>query len=268
MFGRLASRSLKRRKEIALSNLKRVFFTLPDDAIERIRIKNFENLGINVVEFLRFPFLSENEISDRFTIEGKEFFEEILREGKGAIALGFHFANWEITGVTSKLLDHNIVALARPLKKHAVLNGFLNKLRSRTGLTIMVNQNTSKEVMRLLKDNQIVAILGDQREKSSRGVFVDFFGTKVSTSKGLAAIGMKTGAAVIPVYAVRKGFLRYHFVCGAPIRMERKGNIEELIEKNMRKVNAVLEGIVTEYPDEWFWVHRRWPKSTYGNNPL
>ena len=165
-----------------------------------------------------------------------------------------------MTGIISKLLGRDIIALARPLKRRVLLNNFLNNLRASTGLTIIVNENTGKEVMKLLKENKIVAILGDQREKSSRGVFVELFGTKVSTSKGVAAIGMKTGTAVIPVYAVRKGFLRYTFVCSKPIEMERKGNIEELIEKNTRKINAFLETIIRQYPDEWFWVHRRWGK--------
>ena len=71
-------------------------------------------------------------------------------------------------------------------------------------------------VMKLLKENKIVAILGDQREKRSRGVFVELFGTKVPTSKGTAMIAMKTGAPVIPVYAVRKGFLALHFCMWQP----------------------------------------------------
>jgi KDO2-lipid IV(A) lauroyltransferase len=71
-------------------------------------------------------------------------------------------------------------------------------------------------------------------------------------------IAMKTGAPVIPIYAVRKGFLRYTIVCANPIEMERTGNVGELIGKNTRKINAFLESIITQYPDEWFWVHRRW----------
>jgi KDO2-lipid IV(A) lauroyltransferase len=191
-------------------------------------------------------------------VEGREFFEEALLKGKGAIALGFHFGNWEVTGIVSKLLGHNIVALARPLKKQVLLNNFLNHLRESTGLTIIVNENTGRMVMRLLKENKLVAILSDQREKRSRGVFVELFGTKVPTSKGTAMIAMKTGAPVIPVYAVRKGFLSYTIVCANPIEMERTGNIEELVEKNTRKINVFLETIIREYPDEWFWVHSRW----------
>jgi KDO2-lipid IV(A) lauroyltransferase len=264
-IGRLAFILLRNRKIVALSNLKRVFTDFSDKEIKATTKSNFEKLGTNVVEFLLMPFIRDRQIPERFTVEGREFFEEALRKGKGAIALGFHFGNWEVTGIISKLLGHDIVALARPLKKQVLLNNFLNRLRRSTGLTIIVNENTGKEVMKLLKENKIVAILGDQREKRSRGVFVELFGTKVPTSKGTAMIAMKTGAAVIPVYAARKGFLRYTFVCGNPIEMERTGNIKELIEKNTRKINAFLETIIKQYPDEWFWVHRRWGRRNKNN---
>jgi Kdo2-lipid IVA lauroyltransferase/acyltransferase len=265
-IGRLAFIFLRNRKKVAISNIKRVFVDLPDEEITALAKSNFEKLGTNVIEFLLMPFIEDRHIHEKFTVEGKDFFEEALLKGKGAIALGFHFGNWEVTGIISKLLGHNIVALARPLKKQALLNNFLNRLRESTGLTIIVNENTGRTVMRLLKENKIIAILSDQREKRSRGVFVELFGAKVPTSKGTAMIAMKTGAPVIPVYAVRKGFLRYTFMCADPIEMERTGNIGELIEKNTRKINAFLENIITQYPDEWFWVHRRWGRRSKDNN--
>jgi KDO2-lipid IV(A) lauroyltransferase len=257
-IGKLAFILLRTRKKVALSNIKRVFTGLSDKEIKATAKSNFEKLGTNVIEFLLMPFIEDGQVCKRFTVEGREFFEEALLKGKGAIALGFHFGNWEVTGIVSKLLGHNIVALARPLKKQVLLNNFLNHLRESTGLTIIVNENTGRMVMRLLKENKLVAILSDQREKRSRGVFVELFGTKVPTSKGTAMIAMKTGAPVIPVYAVRKGFLSYTIVCANPIEMERTGNIEELVEKNTRKINVFLETIIREYPDEWFWVHSRW----------
>jgi len=245
-IGKLAFVVLQRRRNIACINIKRVFNELTDKEVMNLAKSNFEKLGINVIEFLLMPFIPKKEIPARFTIEGKAFFEEALQKGKGAIVLTFHFGNWEVSGIASKLLEWDIVALARPLKRRALLNTFLNDLRSLAGLTVIVNENTGLEVMRLLKKNKIIAILGDQREKSSRGVFVDFFGTKVSTSKGVAAIAMKTGTTVIPIHAVRKGFLRYTFVCSNPIEMERKGSIDESIGHNMRKVNAFLETIIRQ----------------------
>ena len=265
-LGRFAFIFLKSRRRVAISNIKRVFGNLSDKEIAAIAKSNFKKLGINVIEFLLMPYLGTEQIVERFSVEGREFVEEAFKKGRGVIALGFHFGNWEVTGIVSRLLEHNIIALARPLKKHLLLNSSLNSLRELTGLTIIVNENTGKEVMKLLKENKIVAILGDQREKRSRGVFVELFGTKVPTSKGVAMIGMKTGAAVLPIYAVRKGFLRYTFVCGKPLEMERAGNIECLVAKNTRKINAFLETIILKYPDEWFWVHRRWGRRSKNNN--
>ncbi len=265
-LGRFAFIFLRSRRRVAISNIKRVFGNLSDKEIAAIAKSNFKKLGINVIEFLLMPYLGTEQIAERFSVEGREFVEEAFKKGRGVIALGFHFGNWEVTGIVSRLLEHNIIALARPLKKHLLLNSSLNSLRELTGLTIIVNENTGKEVMKLLKENKIVAILGDQREKRSRGVFVELFGTKVPTSKGVAMIGMKTGAAVLPIYAVRKGFLRYTFVCGKPLEMERAGNIEYLVAKNTRKINAFLETIILKYPDEWFWVHRRWGRRSKNNN--
>lgn len=258
LLGAVGYAILKKRRNVAISNIQRAFPDHTPGQAAKIARNCFKNLGTNMIELLMVPFLPEEEVAQRFSFEPQDIAARTLGSGRGVIALTFHFGNWEIMGITSKLLNQPVVALARPLKKHVRLNAFLNRLRESTGLTIIVNENTAKEVLRLLKRNSIVAILGDHREKRSRGVFVDLFGHKVPTSKGTAMIGMKTGCPVVPCYPVRKGFLRYTIMCGEPIVMEREGDIEELIAKNTRKINAFLEDIIRRYPDEWFWVHQRW----------
>ena len=258
LFGSLGYAILRNRRNIAITNIQRAFPDRTRDEAVTIALSCFKKLGTNMIELLMAPFVPEDEVPRRFSFEPRDIAERTLGSGQGVIALTFHFGNWEIMGITSKLLNQPVVALARPLKKNIRLNAFLNGLRESTGLTIIVNENTAKEVMRLLKRKAIIAILGDHREKRSRGVFVDLFGHKVPTSKGTAMLGMKTGCPVVPCYPVRKGFLRYTIMCGEPIVMEREGDIEELIEKNTRKINAFLEDIIRQYPDEWFWVHQRW----------
>ncbi|MHB8109480.1 MAG: lysophospholipid acyltransferase family protein [Syntrophorhabdaceae bacterium] len=257
-LGKLGFITLRNRRKVAISNILRAFPDFTTGEAHNTALSCFQKLGTNAIELLMAPYLLPEEVPERFSFEPRDVAVKTLGAGRGVIALTFHFGNWEIMGITSKLLNQPVIALARPLKKHARLNAFLNSLRESTGLKIIVNTNTAKEVMRLLRKNAIIAILGDQREKRSRGVFVDFFGQKVPTSKGTAMIGMKTGCPVVPCYPVRKGFLRYTIVCGEPIIMEREGNIEELVEKNARKINAFLETIIRQYPDEWFWVHQRW----------
>jgi Kdo2-lipid IVA lauroyltransferase/acyltransferase len=261
-IGRGASFVLRKRRRVAVSNLKRVFAHLDEKDILAIARKCFENLGVNFVEAMVLPFVPEEELMRRFSIKDRHYVDEALALNKGMIALVFHYANWEIMGVASRFLERDIVVLARPLKRHQRINDFLNGLRGQTGLTVIPNANTGKDVMRYLKQNKIVAILGDQREKRSKGIWVEFFGDKAPTSKGIAMIGMKTGSPVVPFYFKREGFLRYTIVCSPALEMERKGNIEELIYRNMRKINAFLETVILESPEDWFWVHRRWGRKT------
>ncbi|HOP86170.1 MAG TPA: lysophospholipid acyltransferase family protein [Syntrophorhabdaceae bacterium] len=261
-LGRLAYHLLKKRRLIAISNLKRVFKYSDEHELKEIAKRCFERFGINFVELLLIPYLDKSKYNEHFFIENRDYIESALEMEKGVLAIVFHYSNWEIMGIASTLLNRDIIALARPLKRHKKLNDFLNSLRSSTGLKVIPNEWTGKAIMRFLKENKIVALLADQRVKRSKGILVDFFGEKVFTNKGPALLAMKTGAPVIPVYLSRRGFLRYNVVCGRPIEIERKGDIENLIEVNTRKLNAFLETIIMEAPEEWFWVHRRWGRNS------
>lgn len=256
-LGRLAYYLLKERRKIAEANIKKVFGAFSEKELKSCAKKVFENLGINAVEILSFPFLNKNEYEKRFKLKIEEKAHDALKR-RGILALGFHYANWEIMGVISKLLRREIVALARPLKGYRLLDRFVTNLRSQIGLTTIPNRGTSKDVFKLIKEGKIVAILADQREKRSKCVNVEFFGEKAPTTKSIVLIALRTGAPVLPVYPVREGFLRYTFVISNPIEMEKDGILKELIYRNSRKINSFLETLIVKSPEEWFWVHRRW----------
>ncbi len=262
-LGRLGFLFLADRRRVAIDNVRRIVPDVSGSEAHACARTCFEKLGTNFIEVLLFPFLRKEEYHRRFRLETRGNVEQVLAADNGALALGFHYSNWEITGVASFLLNREIVALARPLKGHRGLNEFLKGLRGATGLTIIPNRDTARDVLRLLKEKRMIALLGDQREKRSKAVWVDLFGHSVPTSKGIVMIAMKTGAPVIPIYARREGFLRYTIVYNEPIEIERKGApVEELIARNARRINAFLEKIVRENASEWFLVHRRFGRDT------
>lgn len=262
-IGLLGFLLLERRRNVAIANAMRISPGISREEARKVARACFEMLGVNFIESLLFQYVKKSDLAARFRLEMKGGVRKALEGDRGALALGFHYSNWEIMGVASYLLGREIVALARPLKGHPGLDAFLNGLRARAGLTIIPNRDTARDVMRLLKENRMVAFLGDQREKRSKAVWVELFGHKVPTSKGIVAIAMKTGAPIIPIYSIREGFLRYTIVCDEPVLIERTGgDIEELISRNARRINAVLERIVAEHPEEWFLVHRRFGRET------
>jgi Kdo2-lipid IVA lauroyltransferase/acyltransferase len=267
LLGGAAYFVLARRRQIAIVNVRRILSNSTDAQARQVVRACFRKLGINFVETLLMPYIGKEEYPQRFTLRNREYVDEALKGGKGILALSFHYGNWEVMGVISRLLGCEIVALARPLKKQKLLNAFLVSLRVSTGLSVIANQDTARDATRHLKENRMVAILGDQREKSSKAIFVDFFGEKVPTSRGIGLLAMKTGAPMIPIYGERNGFLRYTIVFSKPIEIERRPvggeRLEDLLYRNTRKINTFLESIVTEHPDEWLLVHRRFRKPTY-----
>lgn len=265
-LGGAACSVLRKRRLIAMANAKRILRNPTDIEAGRIARSCFRKLGINFVETLLVPYIGKEEYAHRFTLRGREYVDEALKGGKGLLALSFHYGNWEIMGVISHLLGCEIVALARPLKNQRFLNGLLTSLRASTGLSVIPNQDTARDATRHLKENRMVAILGDQRVKKSEGVFVELFGENVPTSKGITLLAMKTGAPMIPIHSERNGFLRYTIVFSKPLNMERRPcegeRMEQLLRRNARKINAFVEGIVADHPDEWLLVHRRFGRHT------
>jgi len=257
-IGRACFLLLKERRSVALRNVGRVFKALKEGERRDLVRRCFERMGVNFVELLCLPFVKD--LKERFSVHGLTHIREALEERKNIILLAFHFSNWELMGLLSKILGTKIGAVARPLKGHWLLNRSVNRLRSSLGLHVIPHKGSLKEITRCMAEGIPIAILADQREKRSKAVFVDFFGEKVPTTKTIAILSLRKDCVVIPVYLEREGFMRYRFIVSKPLPIEREGSRERLIATNTRQANAFLEDLILKHPEEWFWVHRRWAR--------
>ena len=103
----------------------------------------------------------------------------------------------------------------------------------------------------------------------SESVFVDFFGKAASTSTGIARLARRTGAAVVPGYAVWDEPLgRYRLRFEPPVELTRTGDEESDILANTQKFAKVLEEVIRKYPDQWVWIHGRWNTRPNGEPPV
>jgi KDO2-lipid IV(A) lauroyltransferase len=152
------------------------------------------------------------------------------------------------------------MVVAKPLKKNRRLDQFLTKIRNVAGLEVVSSVKASRKVIRALSQNRVVGILIDQRAKRSEGIWADFFGRKAPTTPSLAVLAMKMGAPVLPVFMVRNGFQKHRLLIKEPLELVRTGNIKKDVEANTQLFNDTLESMVRQYPEQWFWVHRRWAR--------
>ncbi len=108
-----------------------------------------------------------------------------------------------------------------------------------------------------LREGKIVAILADQNAGKD-GLRLPFFGRDCSVAKAPAVLARKTGAALIPAFLVREkdGTFTNHTLPEIPII--KTDDVAADIETVTRAWLQVQEDFIRRYPEQYFWVHRRW----------
>ena len=248
-------------RKVALENLHLAFGKEKSgEELMSIARKTFENLGMMAVEFFRIPRMDVETFKKKVKIEGLEEALKLFEKGKGMLLLLSHFGNWEMMGIMSKLIGDSIMVIAKPMKKNQQVDQYINRIRHSTGLEVVSSIKSSRTVMKALARNRVVGILIDQRAKRSEGILADFFGKEAPTTPALAVLAMKTGAPVVPVFMVRNGFGAHRLIIQEPLALVHTGDIKKDVEANTQLFNQRLEAMIRQYPDQWFWVHRRWER--------
>lgn len=256
-FGSLAYKLDKKHRGIALSNIKRAYGpSLSDKEAERTARKVFENLGMTAFEFMRLPWLKRKDLDGYVEWDGRENLDKALEKGRGAMLITAHFGNWELMAASYALCGYPIDVVVRPID-NPVLEQFVKWARSQSGNTMVAKNRSMRRLLTTLKTNGIAGILVDQNVALVEGVFVDFFGTLACTNRGPAILALASGAAVLPTFIVREG-ARHRIIVGKEVQLSVTGDKERDAFENTARMTKTAEDMIRKYPDQWFWVHRRW----------
>ncbi len=202
--------------------------------------------------FARFPKLNAQNISNYLRYAGLEHYVEAKRRGRGVLFATAHFGNWELSAFAHALMTEPMHIMIRPLDRPG-MDRLVEERRQLSGNHLIVKWDSARAVLRALHQNEAVGVLIDQNTSLQEGAFVDFFGTPACANTAFAKIAAKTGATVIPGFAIwsekeGKYVLRFH----PPL--EISGDAAE----DTRRLHAVLEQVIRENPGQWLWIHRRW----------
>lgn len=246
-----------RQRLIAAHNLRRAFPEKSDDEILRIVRGVYRNMGIMAAEFFDIPLLTKENIGELVDAEGLNHCLKALDKGRGVLIFTAHFGNWELVAAAGALLIKPGIVIYRTLDS-AFLDHLVRRVRSATGNILLPKEHAMRAMLRSLKRNEIVGILIDQNMAWYEGVFVEYFGRPACTTNGLALLALHTGAPVLPGFIARLSDGRYRFVIGPEVEVARTGNRDADILVNTQRFTKVIEEVVRQYPDQWFWVHQRW----------
>ncbi len=243
-------------RRIAERNLERAFPARAARERRAVARRAFEHFGRLLLELLKFSTLSPEEMLARVEFDGADRVRLAYAERKGVLFFTGHFGFWELHAIVHALEFEPIGVLARALDNDR-LNTLLEAIRCRTGNTVIYRQGTIRRVMRALHAGRGVALLIDQHVHSRDAVYVDFFERPAATTSMLAALALRTGAPVVPVFALPIGRGRYRMIYEHPVEPPRADS-EQAIREFTQRCTDVLEMYVRRHPELWLWMHRRW----------
>ena len=251
-LGSLLYESLDIRKKQARKNIKNAFPNLQHNQVEKILKNTYLNFCHNFVELVSFPNSYKNI---QIVVKGEKILQSFLKQRKGIVFITGHFGAWEILGQWVARNVPLFVGVAQKQKNRGAHNFFINQ-RELAGTKHIIRGKSVKEMYKVLSNNGLLGLVSDQDAKS-KGVFVDFFGTPASTPKGAALFHINTRAPLLLGVCFKENFKKYH------IHFKAINTKNKSLEEITQEYTSQLEFYIKQYPDQYFWFHRRWKTKKY-----
>ncbi len=230
----------KKRKNDICVNLNLAFPNKSKQEKKEIAKKVYKNFARNLVEFIENKKLSKEELLNKVEFVGFENLQYPV------IFVTAHFGNWEILPLAfgSKFGKINIVYRKIDNEK---LNKEIIESRKRFNVNVIEKKGALKNLLGALKRKENIGLLVDQH--ISEGVETTFFGKKVLQTPSAAILSQKFNIPIVMTFAIPKKD-KWQIV------------IKDIfyttdIQESVNRQSKVIEEIVKEYPEEYYWFHKR-----------
>ncbi|MEA3490103.1 MAG: ELM1/GtrOC1 family putative glycosyltransferase [Candidatus Omnitrophota bacterium] len=242
-----------KRGRIAYANLKAAFCEekTPRE-LKRITKGVYRHVAQTFAEMISMTKVDKKYIEKYVRIQNLERVEKASKNPKGMILVSAHFGNWELSTMASAFKGFPLNMLAREQSMER-LDELLNRLRESKGNAVIRKGTDIKNIFRVLKRGEGVGLLADQ-SAGAGGELVDLFGRPASTTVGPYRIAQKIGSCILPAFIHRKKGPYHELVLEPLMTIEKKADLIPYV----REYNRLLEKHIRDYPDQWFWMHKKW----------
>jgi Kdo2-lipid IVA lauroyltransferase/acyltransferase len=248
---------IRSRRKVALDNLAHAFPEKNESERRKILWRNYQHFGRVMIEFARMPLLQRETILQTIPIHNKEYIDELIKQDKGVLIFSGHFGNWEYLAATMANVGLPLYCVFKE-QKNLTIDQVIKQYRMGIGLLpLKVKGGAARGIITAIKEKAMILILIDQ-DSGKRGVFIDFFGRPASTTDGPATVLTRYKVPAIMAFAIRgkNGLLEIYlekFPSSEQFSDDEAGHAQFI-----KHYNRLLEKYIRQYPEQWFWLHRRW----------
>lgn len=238
---------------VARQNLRAAFPDKSEEEIACIVTGMWDNLGRIIAEY---PHLEKLWQQTEFV--GAEHMRHVATAGGPAIFFGAHLGNWELGSLAAKSSGVDLKVVYRKPN-----NPFVEKLLQRArrlGAEGQIRKGAAgaKEIFKVLRGGGAVGMLVDQ--KLSEGLPVPFFGRPAMTATACAQFALKLGCVLYPSRVERLSGARLRITVYPPMPVVPTGDETADVYDILTHINAAIEDWIRARPEQWLWLHKRWPE--------
>ncbi len=248
---------LSRRAE---RNLELCFPDMPAARRREIVRAMWDNLGRTAAEYPHLDRISDPK-SGRVEILGADLVKGPASEGRPVIIAAMHQANFEVSVVTAGAQGIPMVGISREAN-NPLVQKVAEKMRGVTpGKRIPKGAKGARALVAEMQKGSTIGVLADQ--KFNEGFEARFFGLPAMTADGPAQMALRFNCPIVPSRLERLGGARFRMTIEPQPAFEPAGSKRGDAQALTQAINDRFEAWVRERPEDWLWLHRRFPKSYY-----
>lgn len=239
---------------VARRNLRAAFPDKDEAEIAAIIRAMWDNIGRVAGEFPHLKRIA----TERVELIGGEYIDLLRDDGRPGVFISGHLGNWEVNGAAAAMRGLPLHLLYRAANNPWV-EALYRKGRADASLTlIQKGPEGARQALLVLKNGGHLGMLVDQ--KMNDGVPVPFFGRDAMTAPAQAVFATRFNCPLVPARVERIKGAHFRITVLPPLAFPHTQDRHEDNRLLLVRINALLEEWIRERPDQWLWVHKRWPE--------
>jgi Kdo2-lipid IVA lauroyltransferase/acyltransferase len=231
-------------------NLAHTLPDMPADQINRMVARVPENIGRTVIEIYSGAEFIERTTKLPLTGDGVAALEAAAAARRPVILATGHFGNYDAVRAALIARGYALGALYRPMSNPWFNEHYVQAIGTIGQPIFERGRQGMGQMLKHLRGGGMLGILPDQR--MHKGEKLTFFGQTALTALSAADMALKYDAVLIPTYAIRQpDGLSFQIIVDPPIPPSTPEAMTQALNDN-------LERLIRQYPEQWFWIHRRW----------
>jgi KDO2-lipid IV(A) lauroyltransferase len=246
---------IRYRRQVILDNLRHAFPEASENHIRHLARGFYRNFCDVVVETIKLPHLSAEEMQKRVVVVNGELVRQYVDQGQTLVGVAGHQCNWEWVPAATLTYGIPVDSVYKPLH-NAASERVMQHIRSTFGAHLVPMNRLPREIVTRRHLPRIIALVADQMPNIPEAAYwTNFFNRDTPFFPGTERLARNQQMPVVYLDMVRIGrgyySATFSLLAAPPYTDLPYGEILE------RYRDRLTESILRQ-PSNWLWSHKRW----------